>query len=43
VLRDRGVVAGTSRDPAAGAAWLAAHPHSGREPRELHAALLGPA
>ena len=42
VLRARGVVAGTSRDPAAGAAWLAAHPHSGREPRELHAALLGP-
>jgi N-acetylglucosamine kinase-like BadF-type ATPase len=37
-LRARGTVVGVSRDPAAGAAWLAARPLGGRPPAALHAA-----
>ncbi len=41
-LRARGVTAGTSRDPAAGAAYLAARAISRLSPAGLHAALLAP-
>ncbi|GIF22668.1 N-acetylglucosamine kinase-like BadF-type ATPase [Actinoplanes tereljensis] len=40
-LRKRGTTVGTSRDPAAAAAWLAARPLSGSGAPALHAALLG--
>jgi N-acetylglucosamine kinase-like BadF-type ATPase len=40
-LHGRGAVVGTSRDPAAGAAWLAARTLGGSPPAALHAALLG--
>ncbi|WP_433291958.1 BadF/BadG/BcrA/BcrD ATPase family protein [Actinoplanes sp. CA-030573] len=39
-LAARGVPTGTSRDPAAAAAWLAARPFSPLAPADLHAALL---
>ncbi|WP_127507062.1 N-acetylglucosamine kinase [Actinoplanes solisilvae] len=39
-LRERGVPHSTSRDPAAGAAWLAALPHTPLPPADLHATLL---
>ena len=39
-LRARGLPTGTSRDPAAAAAWLAAAPLSALTPIALHAALL---
>lgn len=42
-LRSRGLHPRTSRDPAAGAAWLAARPHSPLSPARLHEAMLGPA
>jgi N-acetylglucosamine kinase-like BadF-type ATPase len=40
-LRERGLQPRTSRDPAAGAAWLAARPLSRLPPGELHESLLG--
>ncbi|MFF5296527.1 N-acetylglucosamine kinase [Paractinoplanes globisporus] len=40
-LDARHVPTGTSRDPAAAAAWLAARPLTPRDHNELHAALLG--
>ncbi|BCY09593.1 N-acetylglucosamine kinase [Actinoplanes sp. L3-i22] len=40
-LRSRGQHPATSRDPAAGAAWLAARPLSALDPASLHEALLG--
>ncbi|GAA0484917.1 N-acetylglucosamine kinase [Paractinoplanes deccanensis] len=41
-LRARGLHPRTARDPAAGAAWLAARPLSPLTPTALHEALLGP-
>jgi N-acetylglucosamine kinase-like BadF-type ATPase len=40
-LRERGATVGTSQDPAAAAAWLAARPLSPLDASALHAALLG--
>ncbi|SNY38788.1 N-acetylglucosamine kinase [Paractinoplanes atraurantiacus] len=42
VLRTRGLHPRTGRDPAAGAAWLAARPLSPLTPAALHEALLSP-
>ncbi|HEX5201494.1 N-acetylglucosamine kinase [Paractinoplanes rhizophilus] len=41
ILRERGLRPRTGRDPAAGAAWLAARPRSPLSPAALHDALLG--
>ncbi|MEU4428894.1 ATPase, partial [Actinoplanes sp. NPDC024001] len=41
LLDARGTTALTSRDPAAGAAWLAARTKPGIDPAALHAALVG--